>query len=197
MPRAGALMGTLEFAKSRNERKKVEMPRGQAPHRGRSGRGSIGGLHCSTSVVDRRTRLAVSSVAFAVPEEGLVDVNNNRVLDVDQVIEPIAELDALVGLSRWEIFHFSEVPLPPARGVSHGLRAARAPHRGLGLRELLIRKQSNETHWRRLGRARDQTRVVALHRVFDARTPGRLKRQHRTWLMDKARRAFAFQINDA
>src|SRR5262249_37292090 len=68
------------------------------------GSGSIGGLHCSTSVVDRRTRLAVSSVAFAVPEEGLVDVNNNRVLDVDQVIEPIAELDALVGFRGGRFF---------------------------------------------------------------------------------------------
>src|SRR5215469_2569695 len=197
MPRARVLMGTPEFAKSRNERKKVEMPRGQAPHRSRSGRGSIGGLHCSTSVVDRRTRLAVGGVAFAVPEEGLVDVNNNRVLDVDQVIEPHSRTGRACWLSRWEIFHFSEVPPPPARGVPRALGAARAPDRGLGLRELLLRKQSNETDWRRLGRARDQTRVVALHRVLDARTPGRLKRQHRTWLMDKARRAFAFQINDA
>ena len=124
MPRAGALMGTLEFAKSRNERKKVEMPRGQAPHRSRSGRGSIGGLHCSTSVVDRRTRLAVSSVAFAVPEEGLVDVNNNRVLDVDQVIEPIAELDALVGFRGGRFFTSLKSPSP----LPVGCRARSVPH---------------------------------------------------------------------
>jgi hypothetical protein len=132
MPRARVLMGTPEFAKSRNERKKVEMPRGQAPHRSRSGRGSIGGLHCSTSVVDRRTRLAVGGVAFAVPEEGLVDVNNNRVLDVDQVIEPIAELDALVGFRGGRFFTSLKSPLPPARGVPRALGAARAPDRGLG-----------------------------------------------------------------
>src|SRR5262249_22774565 len=54
----------------------------------------------------------------------LVDVNNNRVLDVDQVIEPIAELDALVGFRGGRFFTSLKSPSP----LPVGCRARSVPH---------------------------------------------------------------------
>src|SRR5262249_5121706 len=53
-----------------------------------------------------------------------VDVNNNRVLDVDQVIEPIAELDALVGFRGGRFFTSLKSPSP----LPVGCRARSVPH---------------------------------------------------------------------
>ena len=54
------------------------------------------GLELQSLVRPLDHRLRRSDLVISTGRRGL-HVNNNRVLDVDQVIEPVAELDALVG----------------------------------------------------------------------------------------------------
>src|SRR5262249_56170674 len=101
-------------------------------------------------------------------------------------------------LSRWETFHFSEVPLPPARGVPRALGAARAPDRGLGLRESSC-FANNPTKEIGDGLGELEIKPESL-RYIVCSTRELLEDSSvniETWLMDKARRAFAFQINEA